>query len=98
MPIQLDIIIGRPKVITIPTPARKATRTYTNDIKMTRLVTCPNCKSKRVKTVIYGYLRIPFWKLLFPRDWIGGGCVIKPDSPAWHCAKCKHNWGITNRS
>ena len=58
---------------------------------------CPNCKSRRVKMIVYGLLRRrPFWQYFLPRNWVGRGCCIYPDSPAWYCAKCKHEWGNYN--
>ena len=61
---------------------------------MNKPTECPKCKSKKVKKIVYGLLkRRSLWKIFLPRDWIGGGCCVSEDSPAWYCASCKHSWG-----
>ena len=55
---------------------------------------CPKCGSRRVKAMAYGLIHFSI-KFLFSNK-IRGGCHIKPDSPAWYCARCKNRWGNIN--
>jgi hypothetical protein len=59
---------------------------------------CPRCGllGKPVK-ILYGY---PGWIWdgnRPPGDWVHGGCCISPDSPEWHCLRCRTEWGRAAR-
>ena len=50
---------------------------------------CPKCKSEKVLTMLYGELT-PDADL---NGFYPAGCVVREDSPKWHCDKCGHEWG-----
>jgi len=61
----------------------------------TRTRSCPECKSKRVAPIMYGYPGNMDEALKAAKEEkIGlGGCVIEEDAPTWQCFACGHSWG-----
>ncbi len=51
---------------------------------------CPNCKSKRIANILYGYPAFSeeLSKKLDEGKITLGGCVVNPDNPRWECADC----------
>ncbi len=65
---------------------------------MNKPTKCPNCKSNKIKPIVYGLMRKrSFWEYLFPKTYIAGGCCVDEDSPTWFCARCKNTWGVDAR-
>ena len=56
---------------------------------------CPRCHSDEVLSITY---RMPSPEMI--EESIAGrvalgGCVIWPEAPDWHCARCRHEWRET---
>jgi hypothetical protein len=53
---------------------------------------CPNCDSKDIVSIVYGY---PGPELFEESD-LGkvklGGCCMEIDAPDRHCKDCEHQW------
>ena len=54
--------------------------------------TCPRCNSQGVIPILYG---LPGPEMT--QDSIAGrvklgGCMVWPEAPDWHCARCAHEW------
>ena len=63
--------------------------------KKRRARVCPKCKSKNIKTIVYGFLKPKSdkeWEE-FDKTCVSGGCVIDADSPRFYCADCKERFG-----
>lgn len=63
--------------------------------KKKRKMVCPKCKSKNIKTIVYGFLKPKSdkeWEEFDKRS-IQGGCMIDADSPRFYCADCKERFG-----
>lgn len=66
-----------------------------NYVHKVQIEPCPKCKSTNVARIIYGLL-CPGPAMLeeFNKGTIiRGGCVIKRDSPKYHCNNCGCDWG-----
>ncbi len=57
--------------------------------------TCPECKSKNVAWIFYGYPGDMDWylKAIDDKEIVGGGCVVTDHDPKWKCTDCYHRWG-----
>lgn len=57
--------------------------------------TCPECTSKNVALIFYGYPIDIDWYLKAIKDKkiVGGGCCVSNDDPKWECNDCYWRWG-----
>lgn len=51
---------------------------------------CPACGSADVARIMYGF---PTSEAFDDPTIVLGGCVVWPDSPAFACRGCEHEWG-----
>lgn len=57
---------------------------------------CPNCNSKKIAKIIYGYVlfdektqeQIDLGQIVL------GGCTVTGNDPSWHCNECHTRFGI----
>ena len=64
-----------------------------------RPIKCPKCEYDSFAEILYGLVVTDDSELnekLNSGKTVLGGCCIDEDSPAWHCNKCKHEWGKTD--
>jgi len=56
---------------------------------------CPECKSKNVILITYGYLdgSPEVMQKLENEEIYSGGCLIGDDSPKWKCRDCDKEFG-----
>lgn len=54
--------------------------------------TCPKCKSKNVRKIMYGYPSYEAFEKAEAGKIVLGGCCISPDNPDYGCLDCKHQW------
>ena len=56
---------------------------------------CPECKSKNVAWIFYGYPGDMEWYLeaIAKKEIVGGGCTVSNHDPKWRCNDCYHKWG-----
>ena len=58
---------------------------------------CPECKSnKDVVEIVYGLPDAKVEELSQNGKVMLGGCTIAPQSPQYHCKKCKNNFGTVD--
>jgi transposase-like protein len=55
--------------------------------------TCPECGSKHVVRIAYGYPGPEMMRDAERGRIVLGGCVIAADSPKWSCSDCRATWG-----
>ena len=53
---------------------------------------CPNCKSKNVVPIMYGYPGLGAVQDSDEGKVHLGGCIVDIDNPKWHCNDCEHDW------
>jgi hypothetical protein len=54
---------------------------------------CPECKSRNVVPIQYGYIVEPVAVERIENEEIhGGGCLISEDSPKWKCRDCQNQF------
>jgi hypothetical protein len=53
---------------------------------------CPQCGAEIVKSIVYGLPAEVDPTPVEQRDYVLGGCVLRKDSPGWHCGACNHQW------
>ena len=56
---------------------------------------CPECKSKNVAWIFYGYPGDMEWYLeaVAKKEIAPGGCTVTDHDPKWRCNDCYHGWG-----
>jgi len=56
---------------------------------------CPDCHSKNVAQIFYGYPGDIDWylKAIEDKEIVGGGCIVTDHDPKWECNDCLHRWG-----
>ena len=57
---------------------------------------CPKCKSSKVISIVYGMPTSDLAKNEKGGEVILGGCVIRANSPDYHCKECKYEWEDEN--
>jgi hypothetical protein len=58
---------------------------------------CPECKSKNVTLIQYGYIADPdAVERIENGELVTGGCCIDEDSPKWQCRDCQNQFGKIN--
>ncbi|MCX7845323.1 MAG: hypothetical protein N2312_01785 [Dictyoglomaceae bacterium] len=53
---------------------------------------CPQCGSKNVIPIVYGYPSYKLWEEEEKGNLKLGGCEIDSNNPEWHCKDCKYEW------
>jgi len=56
---------------------------------------CPECKSKNVALIFWGYPGDMEWYLeaIAKKEIVGGGCTVSNHDSKWQCTDCYHGWG-----
>ena len=55
---------------------------------------CPQCKSKNVAWILWGYPNMNLIQEELDKGEITlGGCLIGDNDPKWECNECNHRWG-----
>jgi len=56
---------------------------------------CPECKSKNVAWIFWGYPGDMDWYLkgIESKEIVSGGCIVTDHDPKWECNVCHHRWG-----
>jgi len=59
------------------------------------VVTCPECKSKNVAWIQWGFVEITesLERELDQGKITLGGCCVSDNDPKWECNDCYHRWG-----
>jgi len=57
--------------------------------------TCPECKSKNVALIFWGYPGNTelYLKAIERKEIVNGGCIVTDHDPRWECNECNHTWG-----
>jgi transposase len=63
--------------------------------KKLKTPTCPECNSKNVAFIFWGYPGDMDWyiKAIEKKEIVGGGCLVSENDPKWECTDCYHRWG-----
>jgi len=54
---------------------------------------CPACGADAVRPIAYGYPDLTLAEAADRGDVVLGGCIIRPDNPAWRCTACGRSGG-----
>ena len=56
---------------------------------------CPECNSKNVAFIFWGYPGDIDWyiKAIEDKKIVGGGCIVSDNDPKWECNDCHWWWG-----
>ena len=66
---------------------------------MTDELICPECRSKSVALILWGYPNMDTIQEELDRGKITlGGCMISDNDPKWECNDCGHRWGDANHN
>ena len=61
---------------------------------MTDELICPECKSKSIALIFWGYPNMDSIQNELDRGEITlGGCMISDNDPKWECNECGWRWG-----
>ena len=63
-------------------------------MKKTESLQCPQCNSKNVAWILWGYPKMELIQDELDKGEITlGGCLIGDNDPKWECNECNHRWG-----